>query len=236
MKKLSTIFILFISFIFTSNAQHIYFKSLEHEQLKSFLNDSSKISLNSADSLLPFKAYFDYVLKFYTKTEYKKIIVKTGKTKKLAKVRSKGLAGFSQAENRVYKITISSSGPDLLDTVAFKRLETDSKIAFIARQMAIVDIYSKSGFFEIMGLFFKQRSKNNKAFQKEVNLNVIEAGLGYQLMNYSSEVTGKLEEEYWRNKKAYRKKGKRYLNTLMSLDAIKTYLNDYPVYLQNNYK
>jgi hypothetical protein len=46
-------------------------------------------------------------------------------------------------------------------------------------------IYSKNGFFETRGLFLKQCSKNNKAFQREVNLNVIEAGLCHQLISFS---------------------------------------------------
>jgi hypothetical protein len=236
MKTYIFFFFACLSSCLTINAQHIHYKSLSHEQLLTFSNDSSKVVINEKDSLFPYKAYFDYVLRFYPKSEFRKIIVQSGKTNKMAKVRTKGLAIISAPDDRVYKITISKTGPSLLDTVAFKNLETDSKIAFIAREMAVVDIYSKSGFFEMIGLFFKQRSRNNKSFQKDINLNAVEAGLGFQLMNYTSEVNSKLEEEYWRNKKAYKTYGKRYLNTLLSIDAIKTYLYDYPVYMQNNYK
>jgi hypothetical protein len=236
MKSTLILFSILIFNAFSAIAQHHYYKNLSHEQLQGFSNDSSRVIINEKDSLFAYKAYFDYVLRFYPKTEFKKIIVQSGKTNKMAKVRTKGLAIIAAPEERVYKITISKTGPSLLDTVAFKNLETNSKIAFIAREIAVVDIYSKSGFFEMIGLFFKQRSLKNKGFHKEINLNAVEAGLGFQLMAYTSEVNSKLEEEYWRNKKAYKKRGKRYLNTLLAIDAIKTYLYDYPVYMQNNYK
>jgi hypothetical protein len=57
-------------------------------------------------------------------------------------------------------------------------------------------VCGNSGFFDMIGLYFKKRSiKRSKDLNKDINLKSIEAGLGYQLLDYTLEVKEKLDFE-----------------------------------------
>ena len=125
----------------------------------------------------------------------------------------------------------------LIDTVVFEHLSVNSKIALISKQISMVEVYSTSVFFDVIDLYFKKHSiKKSKELNKDVNLKCIEAGLGYQLMDYTNEMLDKLNEENWKDKTSYKHHYHHYTHALMSYDEIKTFMYDYPVYLQNVYK
>ena len=71
-----------------------------------------------------------------------------------------------------------------------------------------------------------------REINKDNNLRWIEAGLGHQMIAYTLEVFDKIQEENWKDKKAFKKYYKRNTYDIMSYDEIKTYMSDYPVYMQ----
>lgn len=219
-----------------SKAQNLYHKYLTDSIINTFNVDTNHLSINKLDPMFKYKNYFNYVLCFYKNLEYKKIRIKTVKSNRVATVKSKRKNLISAPEERAYTIVFSSKADALIDTITFEKLSTDSKIALIAKQISLIKEYSNSGFFDIIGLYFKKNSVKNKELQKDLNLYTIEAGLGYQMMTHTNEVYEKLFEDNWTDKKAFKKYYHKNTYSLMSYDAIKTYMYDYPVYLQNIYK
>ncbi len=235
MKKHLSLVILIIGIYFNGNAQHKYYRELNDSLLRQFSADTFGVKIKETDPLFKYKHYFNYILSFYPKLEYKTINVQSVKSKKQASISSKGMAALTAPEQREYSLKISTKLPSHLDTVTFENLSIDARLGLISKQIGMLDVYSKSGFFEIIGLYFKKR-RANKELLKDVNLSVIEAGLGYQLADYTNEMLDKLLIDYWHDKKAYKKYYNKNTKHLMSSDAIRTYMSDYPVYLQNAYK
>lgn len=235
MKK--TVYILFfiLGLVITGHSQHKYYRELNDSILKVITADTFGVKIKETDPLFKYKHYFNYVLSFYPKLEYKTIYVQSAKSKKQASISSKGMAALTAPEQREYALCVSTKLPSHLDTVTFENLSVDARLGLISKQIGMLDVYSKSGFFEIIGLYFKKRN-SNKELTKDVNLSVIEAGLGHQLADLTNEMLDKLLIDYWRDKKAYKKYYTKNTKHLMSSDAIRTYMNDYPVYLQNSYK
>ncbi len=237
LRFLPLLFFFLFSSVF-SQKPDIYYKYLNDSLVNTFDNDTTRIEIPFKDPLHKYKNYFNYVMCFYPKITYNKLYISSGKTNKIAKVTVRPLSVIAAPEDRNYYIKFSRKAISTLDTVTFFNLSTDSKIALISKQISMVEVHGNSGFFELFGLFSKKRSTKSKgkALQKEVNLYSIEAGLGYQLMTYTSEVMDKLLEDNWSDKKLYKKFY--FPNTfhLMDNNAIRTYMYDYPVYLHNIYK
>lgn len=237
MKKLSILVFVFIASILKINAQTLYYKNPTDSMLNTYNADTNRISIKETDPLFKYKNYFNYVMCFYPKLEYKKIHISSGPSRKLAQVKVTTLDYIAAPEERVYNIKFSTKANSLIDTITFENLSTNAKLALISKEISLIKVYSISVFFEMISLHFKKNSvKNSKELNKDINLNSIEAGLGYQLMTYTNEVLSKLEEENWKNKSDYKKLYYKHTHALMSYDEIKTYMYDYPVYLQNIYK
>lgn len=222
---------------FQLKAQNLYFKTLNDSILNTFNKDTCRFIINENDNLYKFKNYFNYVLSHYPKITYKKLYISSKKSNKITGFKTKLLSILSAPEDRNYYIYFSNKAESTLDTVTFFSLTTDSKIALISKQISMVEVCGNSGFFDMIGLYFKKRSiKKSKELNKDINLKSIEAGLGYQLLDYTLEVKEKLDFENWSDKKLYKKYYEKNTHHLMEYDAIKTYMYDYPVYLQNNFK
>ncbi|MBL7916813.1 MAG: hypothetical protein JNM96_00350, partial [Bacteroidia bacterium] len=189
------------------------------------------------DGMFKYKNYFNFVLCHYPKITYKKLYISSKKSNKITDFKTKLLSILSAPEDRNYYLYFSNKAESTLDTVTFFNLTTDSKIALISKQISMVEVCGNSGFFDMIGLYFKKRSiKKSKELNKDINLKSIEAGLGYQLLDYTLEVKEKLDFENWADKKLHKKHYEKNTHHLMEYDAIKTYMYDYPVYLLNNYK
>jgi len=220
-----------------AQTQNLYYKNLTDSIINTFSVDTNHLSIKRTDPMIKYKNYFNYVLCFYKNLEYKKIRIKSEKTHRVADVKPKPIDVIAVPEERVYTIIFSSKAGSLIDTVTFEKLSVDSKIALISKQISLIQEYSTLGFFEVIGMRFKKYSiKRSKELNKDVNLYSIEAGFGYQLMTYTNEVYDKLLEDNWTDKHAYKKYYQKNVNALMNYDAIKIYLYDYAVYLQNIYK
>jgi hypothetical protein len=237
MKKFALIAIVIIVSVLNTNGQTLYFKNLTDSILNKYNADTNRISIKETDPLFKYKNYFNYVMCFYPKLEYKKIHISSAPSRKLAQVKVTILDYIAASEERVYNIKFSTKAPSLIDSITFENLSLNAKLALISKEISLIKVYSTSVFFEMISLRFKKNSvKNSKELNKDINLNSIEAGLGYQLMSYTNEVLSKLEEENWKDKSDYKKLYHKHTHALMSYDEIKTYMYDYPVYLQNIYK
>ncbi|MDZ4664299.1 MAG: hypothetical protein SGJ15_05435 [Bacteroidota bacterium] len=238
MKKIILYFIIVSTPALTkAQTQNLYYKNLTDSIINTFSVDTNHLSIKRTDPMIKYKNYFNYVLCFYKNLEYKKIRIKSEKTHRVADVKPKPIDVIAVPEERVYTIIFSSKAGSLIDTVTFEKLSVDSKIALISKQISLIQEYSTLGFFEVIGMRFKKYSiKRSKELNKDVNLYSIEAGFGYQLMTYTNEVYDKLLEDNWTDKHAYKKYYQKNVNALMNYDAIKIYLYDYAVYLQNIYK
>lgn len=187
--------------------------------------------------MIKYKNYFNYVLCFYKGLEYKKIRIRSEKSNHVADVKPKAIDVIASPDNRVYTIVFSNKAHSLIDTVTFEKLSVDGKVALIAEQISLIKEYSNLGFFEVIGMRFKKYSvKRGKELHKDVNLYSIEAGLGYQMMTYTSEVLDKLFEDNWTDKRAYKKYYLKNTSHLLDNAATNAYMRDYPVYLHNVYK
>lgn len=234
MRTKITYTILLVTILTIGRSQSLYYRSLTDSILNTFKTDSSNIEIKETDPLYKYRAYFNYVHLMHSKVEYKKLIISSGRSKKIASVKSKGFAAIASSENRVYTIHFSNKAPSLIDTITFEKLSTDAKIALISKQFSMVHEYSTCGFFEVIGMYFKKRSMSrSREMNKDNNLRSIEAGLGHQMIAYTLEVFDKIQEENWKDKKAFKKYYKRNTYDIMSYDEIKTYMSDYPVYMQS---
>jgi len=238
LKKIILYFaIVLIPVLNKAQIQNLYYKTLTDSIINTFSVDTNHLSIKRTDPMIKYKNYFNYVLCLYKNLDYKKIRIRSEKTQRVADVKPKPIDVIAASEERVYTIIFSSDAGSLIDTVTFEKLSVDSKIALISKQISLIQEYSTLGFFEIIGMRFKKYSiKRSKRLNKDINLYSIEAGLGYQLITYTNEVYDKLFEDNWTNKRDYKKYYEKNVHALMSYDAIKTYLYDYPVYLQNVYK
>ncbi len=239
MNKLKLYWLTFIFFFICLQfkGQSLYYKSLNDSILNTFNKDTCRVVINENDELYKYKNYFNYVLCLYPKITYKRLYISSKKSNKISHLKTKLLSIISTPEDRNYFIYFSKKAESTLDTVSFFNLTTDSKIALISKQISMVEVCGNSGFFDMIGLYFKKRSiKRSKDLNKDINLKSIEAGLGYQLLDYTLEVKEKLDFENWADKKLHKKYYLKNTYHLMEYDAIKTYMYDYPVYLQNNYK
>ncbi len=216
---------------------YLYYNSLTDSIINTFNVDTNHLSIKRTDPMIKYKNYFNYVLCFYKGLEYKKIRIKSEKTHHVADVKPKPIDVIASPEERVYTIIFSSDAGSLIDTVTFENLSVDSKIALISKQISLIKEYSTLGFFEVIGMRFKKYSLHrSNELNKDINIYSIEAGLGHQLMTYTNEVYDKLLEDNWKDKHAYKKYYQKNVNALMSYEAIRVYLYDCAVYLQNVYK
>jgi hypothetical protein len=216
---------------------NIYYKSLTDSIINLYNTDTNHLSIKRTDPMIKYKNYFNYVLCFYKDLEYKKIRIRSEKNDHVADVKPKAIDVIAAPEDRVYTMVFSSDAHSLIDTVTFEKLSVDGKIALIAEQISLIKEYSNLGFFEVIGMRFKKYSvKRGKELHKDVNLYTIEAGLGHQLMTYTSEVLDKLLEDNWTDKHAYKKYYLKNTSHLMNVAAINAYMHDYAVYLHNIYR
>lgn len=239
MKKIILYFTFIVPFLCSGQGKiaDIYYRSLTDSIVNTYNTDTNHLSIKRTDPMIKYKNYFNYVLCFYSGLDYKKIRIKSQKSKHIADVKPKPIDVIASPEDRVYTIIFSSDAPSLLDTVLFEKLSVDSKIALISQQISLIKEYSNLGFFEVIGMRFKKYKINRgKELHKDINLYTIEAGLGYQLITYTNEMTDKLLEDNWADKHAYKKHYEKTMAHLMNVVAINAYLHDYAVYLHNAYK
>lgn len=221
-----------------AKSQHLYYKFVSVENINQFADTSHKIKFVKKDtSSADYTNYIKYALKFYPKIEYGRIDVIVKPAKNPARVKPTFLCLFQPPQNRRYKIYLSSGTKSELDSVILKNLDVNSQMGVIARQISQVEDLSTSGFFDIVGWYFKQLSrKSKKKLAHETEQKALEAGFGYQMLSLSRDEDEKLQIEKWKNASAYEYYAKHYKNIYLTPDVIRNFISDLPIYVSQDFK
>lgn len=231
------LFIIMVSLIgIPSLAQNIYCKNFSLEILHSFSDSTNKIEVKPGGNVDD-KNYVVLTSRFFPAMRLKKIIVAYKKQKELIKTKSPVLNLFKKPKNRIYKIYIGTDYKNTLDSVSFNYLSCNSKVGLIGREITRIEDYSTSGFFNLFGLGFKKFSKAKvHKYEYDIEMRMIEVGLGYQLKNLAFETEQKTTIDKWKDPDAYASYLKRTKGKYMSAEAISNFINDFPVYVSKGFK
>ncbi|MCE3229665.1 MAG: Protein of unknown function precursor [Bacteroidetes bacterium] len=227
------ILVLFVRFSF---AQHLYYRHIPADSLKTFKDTINKVTFKG-DTTSNFKHHFKYVLRFFPTMQYNKIEVTFKPSKRIAVAKPTFMCLFLSPEKRKYKINFSTKAPSALDSVTLKNLELDSQLGLIGRQVSHVEDLSTSGFFDVLFWYFKQisrKAKNKREYVVEQK--VLEVGLGHQLLALSKTNEERLKIEKWKDTKAYGFYFRNYRKRFMDAETISNFINDLPVYASHQYR
>lgn len=219
---------------FSLNSQTIYYKTLPFEKLKEFSDTNSRLIFSGDTN---FRSHFNYVLRFFAKMQYSQITIVFKEQKNPAKLKPGFATMFQAPQNRKYKLVFSSNSVSALDSIILKHLDLNSQLGLIARQIGCIDDLSTGGFFDNLFWHFKQLSKRAKnKLTRDIELKVLEAGLGYQLLSLSKRQEDKLSIDKWNDAKAYAAYFKQNKKRYMDPETIRNFINDLPVYATHSYK
>lgn len=235
MRKHVLLFLLLLFFSQNNSAQHLYYRTVDANIVKQFEDSANWVSNLDPNSLL--KKQFNYVLKFYPKMRVKNIYVKFTKSSSIARVKPKFASIFKMPGQRIYTIYFSTETKTTLDSVLIQNLSFNPQVGLIANQISVIEDLSTSGFFNFISYFFKRHSiKGRKEIKEEAQLKTLEVGLGYQLLALNNEYEQKLEISNWLSTKGYTNYFKHYRGQSIKPRQVRNFINDFPIYVSNNYK
>jgi hypothetical protein len=162
-------------------------------------------------------------LLFYPILKDAKIKIRVKKAKTPLTARPRIWAIFQRPSQRKYLITISSETIGRLEPILLKNLSFNAQIGVLGHEMShIVDFHQRKGVFFIRLAAMHLSRKAIDKFENDTDKRCIEHGLGYQLLDWSTEVRTKLKVTQWNGKKTGDVLTReRY----MSPETIKKYLN-----------
>ncbi len=166
-------------------------------------------------------------LQFYPELSKTNVKYKIRKSKSPLAARPTFWAVFRKTSKRKYIITISSYTNVKLTPILMKNLSFNSQVGVIGHELAHIDFYnSKSGIYFI-GLALKHFSKRAiDKFEFNTDKRCIQHGLGFQLLNWSTEIREKLDLKQWGGSNSPKGKRERYMNPI----TIINYMNTLPIY------
>ncbi len=234
MKFILILILLLSSFICLS--QPLYTKNFTAELIATAIDSLNKIESDSSNSIAE-KNCVIICTNFFPNMRYKKIKLITQKQKNIIKTKSIFLNLFKKPINRVYKIYIGKNFGNTLDSVSVNYLNVNSKIGLIGREITRIDEYSTSGFFSLMAHGLKKLSRGQlKKFEYDVEMRMIEVGLGYQLKSLAAETEQKTSIEKWTDPEAYASFIKQNKGKHLSVETITNFINDFPVYGRKEFR
>tara|TARA_R110000868_G_scaffold81946_2_gene231716 strand:+ start:28788 stop:29519 length:732 start_codon:yes stop_codon:yes gene_type:complete len=140
---------------------------------------------------------------------------------------------FRSAKNRTYIITISKQSNAKLDTITLKNLNYNSQIGVIGHELSHVSDYGNKGFGKMWNVLAIEIFSKKKVdtFEYSTDLNCINHGLGYQLLDWSTNVRENLKRENWLGAVNLNENqnSERYMNPSTIINII----NSHPLYLEN---
>lgn len=235
--KLLLPWLLFLAAASPASAQHIHYKDPGFAVVRNFPDTSQRLFLKKIDSNNTVKKQFAYLLRFYPKMRYSRIIVEYRKSPLVAKTVPRFSSIFKLPHQRVYRIVFSDDTGSTLDSVIVKNLSFNSQLGLIANQLSIMEDMSTGGFFNFIGHYVRRLTERGRTrINKDAELKTLEMGLGYQLLSLNRECAENLKIENWTNTKRYSYYIRHYRNQFMRPDKIINFINDLPVYVSNAYK
>lgn len=197
--KIGVYFSLLIIFSTGVNAQEIiktfHKNSLTNEQLlilKSNFGKHKTIPEAFENQILTALSYFpelkDTKIKFRLKN----------RTTPLA-TRPTFFSMFRSAKNRTYVITISEKSTDYLDAIVLKNIGYNAQIGVLGHELSHISDYLNKGFGEMFKVATNEVFSKKKVdeFEFKTDLNCINHGLGYQLLDWSIQVRESLKRDNW---------------------------------------
>ncbi|CCG53596.1 Protein of unknown function precursor [Flavobacterium indicum GPTSA100-9 = DSM 17447] len=140
---------------------------------------------------------------------------------------------FRSPKKRTYIITISKKSTLILDTITFKNLRFNAQIGVLGHELSHISDYTKKGFAKIFHIGFIQLFSKNKLdrFEFNTDLDCINHGLGYQLLDWSCNVRESLERKNWLGavNLSTDQESERYMNPATILEII----SKHPLYQEN---
>lgn len=140
---------------------------------------------------------------------------------------------FRSAKNRTYIITISRKSTNYLDAIVLENLNFNAQIGVLGHELCHVSEYINKGFWKMSNIAFIEifSKKAVDTFEFNTDLNCINHGLGFQLLDWSINVRENLKRDNWRGAVNLNadEKNERYMNP----STIKAILSKHPHYLEN---
>jgi Zn-dependent protease with chaperone function len=141
-------------------------------------------------------------LLYYPILKDAKIKIRVRKSKTPLTARPRIWAIFQRPSQRKYLITISSETTGRLEPILLKNLSFNAQIGVLGHEMShIVDFHQRKGLFFILLAAMHLNRKAIDKFENDTDKRCIEHGLGYQLLDWSTEVRTKLKITQWNGKK-----------------------------------
>ncbi len=140
------------------------------------------------------------------------------------------LSMFRQAKKRTYVITISKNSTDYLNTIIIENLPYNAQIGVLSHELAHISDYLNKGFGKML-VTAKNQLFCPKAVDKmefNTDLSSINHGLGYQLLEWSTNVRVNLKRVNWLGAVNLSEDGKseRYMNP----STITEVISKHPLY------
>jgi len=140
---------------------------------------------------------------------------------------------FRSAKKRTYIITISRKSTNYLDAIVFGNLNYNAQIGVIGHELCHISDYLNKGFGKMSNVAFIEifSKKAVDKFEFNTDLNCINHGLGYQLLDWSINVRENLKRVNWLGavNLTADEKSERYMNP----STIKNILSKHPLYQEN---
>lgn len=140
---------------------------------------------------------------------------------------------FCSAKKRTYIITISEKSTNYLDAIVFKNLNYNAQIGVLGHELCHVSDYLNKGFGKMCNVaaieIFSKKAVDK--FEFNTDLNCINHGLGYQLLDWSINVRENLKRVNWLGavNLTADEKSERYMNP----STITAILSKHPLYREN---
>lgn len=227
------LFIIFFLFLNISNAQEIV--KTFHEDgitaenrlyLKSEFGNFKSIPEEFEDQVLIALSYFPELKNINIKFRIKNRITPLTTRPNLMGI-------FKNAKKRTYIITISTKSTSYLDAIIFKNLNYNAQIGVLGHELSHVSSYLNNGFGKMWNIVWIEIFSKKKVNQFEYNtdLNCINHGLGYQLLDWSINVRENLDRVNWLGavNLTADTKSERYMNP----STIVEILNSHPLYQES---
>lgn len=143
------------------------------------------------------------------------------------------LSMFRSAKKRTYIITISKKSSNYLDAIVFKNLNYNAQIGVLGHELCHISDYLNKGFGKMSNVVIIEifSKKAVDKFEFNTDLNCINHGLGYQLLDWSINVRENLKRVNWLGavNLTADEKSERYMNP----STITAILSKHPLYREN---
>ncbi|WP_132219338.1 hypothetical protein [Mariniflexile fucanivorans] len=140
---------------------------------------------------------------------------------------------FCSAKKRTYVITISKKSTNYLNTIIFKNLNYNAQIGVLGHELSHISDYLNKGFGKMVVIAKNELLSPTEVDKREFNtdLDCINHGLGFQLLDWSINVRENLKRANWLGavNLSNDEKSERYMNPSTIMEV----LSKHPLYQEH---